>query len=160
MLDAEAEGFDCEPLKEKLRELLHPDRDTLHLLVPDSCRGTVMEALANSKGTSHPLELRHERAVTGARFHFTLKVYSKEHGEAIRTLFEQLPEGARLTPDSDLQVMLDPSAEGVELYAPTHDFELRGKGTIEGDLMPVLEVYRKCVEELLIHQEKAHLVTE
>ncbi len=52
----------------------------------------------------------------------------------------------------------DPDAKGVELYAPTHHYELRGKGTVEGAVDGVVELYRYCRMEDLIHQDEAVLI--
>lgn len=158
IVDAEEEGFDCSPYREKIRELLHPDRDTLHLVVPEEAIESVKQALAESTAKGHLMSLRHQRPLKGARFSFHLKVFSKEHGDRIRAFFGNLPPGARLVEVKPLTEKQDPDSMGVELYAPAHDYELTGEGTIEGDFEPVLEVYRFCRQEDLIHQKKAELV--
>ena len=44
--DAGAEGFQCESLRERLRELLQPSFETLHLLVPARLESHVRRAVA------------------------------------------------------------------------------------------------------------------
>ncbi len=158
VFDAEGEGFDCEPLKEKLKQLLHLDSDTAHLLVPENFVADVREAVKKSTDTHRPITICHERAISGARFHFTVHVFSKEYAAKIRELFDHMPDGVKLIDSTGFDVKVDPGAEGVELYAPTHDFEMKGEGVVEGDLEGVIQVYRACRAEELIHQSAAELI--
>jgi hypothetical protein len=160
VLDAEAEGFDCGSLRERLREVLHPGRETLHLLVPEDLVPTVREAVAESKSAGHPMAIRHERPLTGARFKFEMRVSSREHGKRFLDRLQHLPAGARHAEGTRFDEKEDPNARGVELYAPTHEYELVARGGVEGDLLPVLELYRFCRGEDLIHQDGAELVGE
>ena len=48
VLDAEAEGFQCESLRERIRELLQRSSDTLHLVVPGDLAPRVRQAVADA----------------------------------------------------------------------------------------------------------------
>ena len=74
--------------------------------------------------------------------------------------FRNLPPGARLVEEEPLREKQDPDSKGVELYAPSHDYELTGRGRVEGAFDAVLEAYRFCRREDLIHQERAQLSEE
>lgn len=158
LLHAEEEGFACEPLAEKFREFLHPGSETVHLLIPMKTLERVKEAVAQSASQGHAMAIREERPVSGARFGFYLHVFSREHGASVRKLLTDLPAGARPAPETHWEETEDPSAKGDELYAPAHEYELKGEGGVEGDLLAVLEVYRKCREEELIRVEKAQFL--
>ena len=156
LLDGEHEGFDCEPLRERLRELLHLGAETSHLLVPDAVAEHVREAIRTAASAEHPVRLVGEEPVRCVRFRFSFAIYSKTHAERIRTYFRDLPEGARV--EADFKTVEDPSAKGVEAYAPVHDFEFEGEGTVEGTVDGVVEVYRKCRNEELIQEGKIEIV--
>ncbi len=158
VFDAEDEGFDCEPLREQLKQMLHYESDTAHLLVPSDLSDNVKKAVELSRNVHHAMEIRHERALKGGRFTFSVHIYSKEHAEKIRELFDGLPEGVSLVDSKGFQEKVDPDAKGVELYAPTHDYEMKGEGTVEGDLDGLIQVYRACRDEELIHQSEAELI--
>jgi hypothetical protein len=158
VIDAEKEGFDCAPLREHLKEMLHPDSDTAHLLVPEDLTSEVEEAVQASGGAGFPMVIRHRRPVHGARFTFSVHLYSREVGKKVLSLFTQLPPQVTLNMTKEFEERVDPAARGVELYAPTHDYELKGEGTLEGELEPVLSIYRACRDEEIIHQSEAHLI--
>jgi len=160
IVDLEAEGFDCEPLREKIHELLNPKQDTLHVAVPEDCLDGVTQALAESASAGRPMSLRHKRPLAGARFGFSLRVYSREHGARFLAFFRNLPAGCRLVEEEPLRERQDPRSKGVELYAPSHDYELAGKGRVEGAFHAVLEAYRFCRGEDLIHQGKVEVLAE
>jgi hypothetical protein len=160
IVDLEAEGFDCEPYREKIRELLSPEKDTLHAVVPEGAMDGVAEALGESLSAGRPMTLRHQRPLAGASFGFSLRVYSREHGARFLAYFRDLPAGARLVETEPLRERQDPDSKGVELYAPSHDYELTGRGRVEGTFEAVLEAYRFCRKEDLIHQERAEVHAE
>ncbi len=81
---------------------------------------------------------------------FSFECFSKEHGEVIHGLFEELPEGVEADPDTKFRTKVDPEAEGVEMYSPAHAYEYRGKGRISGSVRPMIGIYEKAVDEPLI----------
>lgn len=160
VIDAEREGFDCSSLREHLKEVLHPDSETAHLLVPEDLIGQVEEAVEASTRAGHPMVIQHRRPVAKARFTFSVHLYSREVGKKVLALFTQLPPAVAVQMTKEFEERVDPGAAGVELYAPTHDYELKGEGTVEGELESVLALYRACRDEDLIHQSEAHLIPE
>ena len=97
------------------------------------------------------------RPIAGARFEFSIAAYSEEHGRRILDWFERLPEGVRLEPAEPFRVRRDPRARGNEMYAPVHEYELRGEGAVEGELGGVLALLRLCRAEDLVRVRRAVL---
>jgi hypothetical protein len=150
VFDAEAEGVCCESFREKFREFLNPKRETIHLLVPEHLVDKAKEALVRSGERDISLRLLHERVIDRLRFSYSFQVYSREHGRRIRSWFEEPPEGVTLSRKAVMAERIDPDAKGIEMYSPVHDYELKGKGTVEGAVRGVLEFYRLCRDEELI----------
>lgn len=160
VFDAEAEGVCCESFREKFREFLNPKRETVHLLVPESLAEKAKEALARSRERDIPLTLLHERVIARLRFSYSFQIFSREHGKRIRSWFESLPEGVSLSRKAVLAERIDPEAKGIEMYSPVHDYELRGKGTVEGEVSGVLEFHRLCRDEELIETGELEPIVE
>ncbi len=158
IINAENEGFDCEPLREQLRKLFGSGLDTVHFLVPEDLVKIVEEAVSASGKASYPLVVRHKRTIAGADFNFSVHTYARKEGQLIRKTLENPPEGVRVTMGKPFEETVDPASVGVELYAPSHEYELEGRGTVEGALDGVIELYRFCRDEELVHQEKARLI--
>lgn len=149
LLDAEAEGFDCAPMRERLGDLLSHGKETLHLLVPDPLLEDVRSALRKAAHLPSPITLKSERQVE-ARFTFALTVASPEHAARLRSLLE--PKGGlRQSSDTRWSESRDLAAKPVDLYAPAHPYELRGRGWIEGPVDELLSLYRICRDEELLH---------
>jgi hypothetical protein len=140
VFDAEREGFDCAPLKERVRELLG-GAEVAHLLVPDTRAGEIRAAGAR---------VLHERPLSGARFRFRVRAYSRPHGERLRGWFDPLPAGLVLSEDTIFTETVDPGAEGVESFAPAHDYTLDGSGTVIGSVPDLVAFHRRCRDEELI----------
>jgi hypothetical protein len=150
VFDAEAEGVCCESFREKFREFLNPKRETIHILVPEHLVEQVKESLARSRERDMPLTLLHERVLSGLRFSYSFQVFSRKHGRRIRSWFESPPEGVSLSRKAVMAERIDPGAKGIEMYSPVHDYELKGKGSVEGSVRGVLEFYRLCRDEELV----------
>jgi hypothetical protein len=158
LFDAEAEGFACAPMLERLHDLVTPSAEILHLLAPAPRVPELHEAVAAATGQGIALRILAEKPVRGTRFHFRLSIFSPEHGRRARSFFESLPPGVSLGEGTRFEEILHPEHAGVEAYAPVHDYELRAEGVVEGDLEGVLSVYRACRDDELIRQGPAELL--
>jgi hypothetical protein len=156
VVDAEAEGFECEPLRERLLEMLQPSLETLHLVVPGGLGPHVRQAVAHAVEMGHDTEILHAQAIDGARFSFSARVYSKQHGEKIQAMFGDPPEGVAVS--GEMNVKVDPEAEGVEMYAPVHEYELKADCVVSGPIDGVLHLYRQAGQEELIQLDDLELV--
>ncbi len=160
VLDAEAEGFDCSGFRERLEELLHPGRERLHLIAPLDLQAPLEEAVEASREGEHPLRLVARRPVRGAAFSFSLRLFSREVGERVKTLLFHPPEGVRVEWAAPLEERIDPKARGAELYAPVHDYELRGEGSCSGPLDGVLDLHRALRREEPVHLRSLELLED
>jgi hypothetical protein len=158
LLDAEEEGFEREALREHLREILHPAAEVLHLLVPAQAAEAVRQAAEIAASRGMPLAVRKTRAIAGARFEFSFTAFSPVLGRRVLSLLSELPEGVRVLRDRPDQERVDPAAHGIEAYSPAHEYEIRAKGTVEGDLAGVLAVHRRLREEDAVRLGGAELV--
>ncbi|HET6279199.1 MAG TPA: hypothetical protein VFG08_10485 [Candidatus Polarisedimenticolia bacterium] len=158
VLDAEEEGFEVESLRERIRELLVPTAEILHLVVPEPLVADVRRAVKSAAARGRAMTIRIEHAVSGIRFRFEFIVYSRQHATRLRRRLEQLPPGARLSQGTSFTETRDPDATGLELYAPAHEYELRAEGEVEGDLEAVLPIYRFCRDEELVRVSRAALI--
>ena len=102
------------------------------------------ELLAAMQPWPDELRLRSRQRVRGAAFDFRYEVFARDEAAAIRSIFTQLPDGVQVSPDFAPEEHSDPSAAGVEAYAPAHAFDSRAHGTVSGALRCVLEVRTRC----------------
>jgi len=160
ILDAEAEGFDCSGFRERLEELLHPGRERLHLIVPQALETLLGEAVEASREGPHPLHLVARRTVRGAAFSFSFRIFSREVGERVKALLLNPPEEVHLKWTGPLEERIDPRARGAELYAPAHDYRLRGEGTCTGSLDGVLALHRALRREEPVHLRSLELLED
>lgn len=156
-LDAEAAGVACEHLRERLRELLEPGREILHLLAGEDEIARVREALVDPEAVARGVALKEDLPVAGAAFEFSLRIYSREHAAQVRELFAHLPPGVELTSDTSFQEILDPEAAGAHSMAPAHGFELRGEGAAAGPLNGILVLHRACRDLELVKERPIRL---
>ena len=158
MYDMEVEGFDCEPLRERVRELFHPSEATHHALVPEQELPVFRLAAAEAQARNLAVSIHDERLVDGARFQFSFRIYSLIHAGRIRAWFDGLPAGVTLTDDTQFEEASNPDAKGMEAYAPEHEYELRGEGAVSGAVEGVIELYRRCRTEELVEVSALELL--
>lgn len=160
VLDADSEGFDCSGFRERLEELVHPGRERLHLIAPRGLEALLEEAVEASRQGEHPLRLVARRPVRGAAFSFSLRLFSREVGERVKALLFHPPAGVRVEWAAPLEERIDPKARGAELYAPVHDYELRGEGTCTGSLEGILGLHRALRREEPVHLRSLELLED
>jgi hypothetical protein len=158
LLDAEEEGFACEQISERVHELVHRSEETLHLLVPKSSLPVVRRAVKAAVARGRDVKITCDRPLAGARFSFSTVAYSREHASKIRGIFYHLRKGVKLSEETTFDEIVEPSAKGIEAYAPVHEYELRGKGGVEGPVNGVIALYRACRDEPLIQEGAPKLI--
>ena len=142
----------------QIRELISGE-DMTTILIEGSLFDLVKKGISDLSQDLN-LTIKNHHKVKEATFSYKVKCYSKEHGVTIKKLFEELPDGASLSPNSELEEKTDPSAKGVEMYAAAHDYELSGKGKVTGNAASVLQVYSEAVKEPLITLGKIEFTFE
>ena len=150
LFNLETEGFECESLRERIREMFHPSEETYHLLVRAAEIPVVHEAVREAEARGLQVKAHDDRPVAGARFHFEFQIFSREHAKKIRKWFKELAPGISLSKDTKFQEKIDPESKGVEAYAPSHEYELSAAGTVEGDVVPLILLHRLCADEELV----------
>jgi hypothetical protein len=160
MYEMESEGFDCSPLRERVRELFHPSDQTYHTLVPGNELPVIRLAAAEAQARGLKVAIHDERPVEGVRFRFSFRIYSRPYAARIRGWFENPPEGATLSEDASFDETTNPEGAGVEAYAPAHEYELAGQGAVSGNVDGVIELYRRCRTEELVHLHPLELLIE
>ncbi len=155
VVDLEHEGFDCEPLRERLSELLHRDRDVSHLVVPEGSAAAFRDAVRETSGSTTPLAIVSELPVSRAKFEFSVEVFSPQVASRVRALFSPLPPGVVSEPAAPfVETHFEPQT-GTGVYAPVHPYELRGSGTVSGPFEGVLDLWRRCRGEKAVRLEPA-----
>jgi hypothetical protein len=150
IFEAEQEGFACEPLRERIRDLLGPSHATLHLLVPADLIPVVREGIDQGAERGEPIALKDVRPLAGAHFSYTFTAFARPDGERLQALLAPRGEGLTLSPESGVEVTIEPEATGAEAYAPLHEYEACGRGTVSGEVPVVIRFYRRLREEELI----------
>lgn len=135
--DEEIEG---PGLGEKLKQALHVHAHQNQVVVDAATRALVKKN-AKRMFAETGLELISDRRVRKARFDFRFKAYAARYGREIRALLKSLPRGVTLS-SLNIDETVDPSAKGVEAYAATHDYEIKGDGTAHGRFDLVLQARR------------------
>ncbi len=69
--------------------------------------------------------------IKSASCHLSYRAFATRYDEEIQALLRDLPRGVKLV-DVEREVHTDPSAKGVEAYAPAHDYEAQGSARLQG----------------------------
>jgi hypothetical protein len=133
----------------------HIAEDHTHVLAPAETLKIFEEKLPTEKHPGVVVIAAHE--VIDFSFRFTVDCYSRLHAQNIMDILGDQPKGL-IIEGFKPYIELDPTASGVELYAPVHDFEFHGKGLVRGDVSRVIILYRNCEKEPLIKLEKMRIV--
>ncbi len=139
-------GDDYELDEEKPLDLLfrmmgHREESTT-VIVEAGLRSLLREALQRRRD-SLPLKVVSVREVAGASFGFSVKTFSREVGDSLRSLLSVPPEGVDVDPPFVPEEKIDPAGKGVEAYAPLHEYEMKWKGRVSGAIREVFTLYHK-----------------
>jgi hypothetical protein len=137
---------------DRLRELL--GARTHHLLfVPSTQVAPLVRALQGKR----EINLERVREILSGRFTFEAKAFSPDVAAKIKeALHAPLPPGVVLEACQESEDV-DPSAKGVELYSPAHDYTYRCHGTFSGTTPGIFEIHRTMQALDFVHQEKLEL---
>ena len=141
-----------ETLLDRILEFL--DAQTHHLLYAPADHA---ETIARAVAESPDLKLTSRREILEAYFRFQAETFNRDSAAAIQTALESLPEGVQLV-GLQQQEETDPSAAGVELYSPEHDYIFRASGRVHGPFPGALEMHRRLKDLDFVKAGKLHLV--
>ncbi|MCP4291130.1 MAG: hypothetical protein GY780_04780 [bacterium] len=140
---------------ERLSELLHVRALDCHVIV-DSDTSTRLKKLAKTLPETTGMKITDHRHIRSASLKFEFEAFAKKYNDEIVEVFKNLPSGLRLNGYSH-DVKLDPSAEGIEAYAATHDYEAKGSGTVIGRVDLMIELKRSFYNLPLIKSDDIEL---
>jgi hypothetical protein len=131
-------GIQDETLGETLREWVGISEPLSRFIVPEAALPVVRRALGDPRAPG--LSLRAARPVLSASFEFTVAVFNHEIGAKVQAVFRQAPPSVTGWAPKEQE---DPDATGTELYSPTHEYELKGTGSVAGPFRDVLYVHEQ-----------------
>ena len=114
--------------------------ETCALVVGTGLHELLAAALERRRGIV-PLRILRVRPVASAAFDVSFRTYSRDVGAELKGLFSSFPAGVVWGEGFEMQEKVTPEGKGVEAYAPLHEYELRGRGRIEGGVQGVFGLY-------------------
>lgn len=147
-------GLEHESLVERLRALLRGGHHAV--LVPEDLAAPLVEAFARAGGDLG-LRVADRHPIAGARFDCEAEVYSREVSSAIRAALQALPDGVHFEQHGEDEET-HAEYEGVEIYAPVHDYTYRVTARVAGPLAGVLAVRRRLEAIEAVTLSSLHLV--
>jgi len=147
-------GLEHESLVERLRALVKGGHHAL--LVPHDLAAPVVEALSRVGGDVG-LRVADRHPIAGASFDVEVEVYSREVATAIRAALQAPADGVHVEQHTEREEVC-PDHEGVELYAPVHDYTYRVGARVAGALGGVLAVRRQLGAIEAVRMSPLHLV--
>lgn len=144
-------GLRLNPLRERIKH----HGEVQHVICPENQRARLREAVA-AAAPRYAFEIRDESKIGRAYFHFALETPSREVAGEIREALATLPPGV-VVMDFDPEELVHPDARGAEVYSPVHEYVLRGKGVIEGDVGGVVEMRRRLSDIEFVHCDEIDL---
>ncbi|MDI9571285.1 MAG: hypothetical protein QM278_11345 [Pseudomonadota bacterium] len=95
-----------------------------------------------------PMRLVSARRIREASFTYAFVTFSRETGAALDAILSALPPGVFAAPPYAPAYRETPEGQGVEAYAPLHDYEMKAAGRIRGECGGVC----RCHELLSRHE--------
>ena len=89
------------------------------------------------------MKLISTREIREASFRFSFVTFSREVGGKLDLVLRQIPPDVSIEPPYAPEVKVDAEGEGVEAYAPLHEYELKAQGKISGDCEGVCHCYER-----------------
>jgi hypothetical protein len=137
-----------------LKEILTFRGDYAHVIVDARHHRTLVDAVREAKDAG--FEMVSDTEITGAHFAFKFRVFNRDAGAKLKEALGSLPSGLSLT-DYKPRETIDPSAHGVEMYSPVHEYTFEGKGTLRGDIEKLLDVRQRLSEHSAVEMKDIEL---
>ena len=146
------EGVRHEGTAEKLKEKFRLRPLDVHVIV-DGDTSALLKKLARRIGADTGLEITSHRKVRSASMDFQFHAYARKYDQDIVAVLASLPADLKLRGYKHT-VHQDPSAKGVEAYAPTHDYEASGSGTVSGPVDQLIAFRKQLADYPLVEAEE------
>ncbi len=137
-------GVKTETLSEVIKEWVSFANKMHHIIIEEGFYNDLMSKIKGAKEQKqiHVKYVKSSKLIKGGSFDFSFKTFGKKYGDEIKEMFKSLPVGIELM-DFKEEEKVDKDAKGVEMYAPAHDYELKGSGKIKGDIKAVIDFRHK-----------------
>jgi hypothetical protein len=133
-------GIHRETLKGFLKELFELDNH-VHLCIESDLIDRFIESVKlYTKITG--MKIQSVKPINSASFSFAYELYNEDIAAKAKKLISNISEGVKVVDYLPVE-QKDISGEGVEAYAPLHEFTSRAKGTITGNFEGVIDLYLK-----------------
>lgn len=142
---------------ERLREIVGLHAPVCHAVVDEPVRA-LFEHHATDLA-AHDVRLAAVRGIRNSRFEFSYRTYAARYAQEIRALLNGLPQGAKLE-GGEPHERTDTAVAGIEAYAPVHEYECDGAGTIIGRIDVVIEAHHRLLSHPLVKAERIVLELE
>lgn len=145
ILNLEREEIAEESLKEILEEFFHPAEEVLHLLIDENSENFLKDAVLSLRKEGFVCEEKSRKKHTKIKALFEVEIYDVKKGKEVKRILSKETEVKISFEKELLEIERDKSGK-VELYAPEHSYELKGKGSIEGEIEKSYHLIKKLRE--------------
>ena len=146
-------------IAERIKEFFDKSSTHTHVVLDESIVNLI-EKVLSEEGEKLEVSIVSKLKLISASFTFKYSAYAEKHGKMLKNMFEDLSEYISMSADYDPQETIHPEAKGAEGYAPEHDYEIKAKGTVTGDLNEIMKLYERCDKEPLVKSGKIELEFE
>jgi len=126
-------------------------------VVVDAGTSALLKSLAKRIVAETGLEMTAHRRVKSASMGFTFRVYTPQLNAELVKAVKNLPAGVKVQGYKH-EVKSDPSARGVEAYAPSHHYEAHGEGVLQGPVDALVGIRHRLDKYPMIAAEEIQLV--
>jgi hypothetical protein len=140
-------GIETETFTEIIKEWVSLKTRLHHIVLEEDFHNALQSSLKDRSDLKH-VKLKYTksaRLITSCSFKFTANAFAKKYGEEIKAIIDSPPAGVVIEDYTPVEE-LDTTANGVELYAPVHDYTYRGEGTATGEAGAIV-AFRKVLND-------------
>lgn len=150
------DGIRHEGKVERMAEMVGLMASDCHVVV-DAGTNALLKSLAKRMVAETGLEMTSHRRVKSASMAFTFKVYTPQLNAELVKAVKNLPAGVKVQGYKH-EVKSDPSARGVEAYAPSHHYEAEGEGVLQGPVDALVAIRHRLDKYAMITAQDIELV--
>jgi hypothetical protein len=146
IINLEREEITRESFRGLIEEFTHPGEEILHLLIPENNYPLLGEAVMKLNEEGFAAEDKGGKHYENISAEFKVEIYHQQSGTAAKKMLTHPLDGVTVEFKKKLKESVTKDAKEVELYAPEHDYELKGSGVIQGSIKEVLGLIKNLRE--------------
>ena len=150
------DGIRHEGKVERMAEKVGLVASDCHVVI-DAATSTLLKSLSRRITAETGLAVTSHRRIRSARMAFAFKVYTPQLNAELVKAVKNLPAGVKVQGYRH-DIKSDPSARGVEAYAPSHHYEAQGEGVLTGPVDALVTIRRRLDKYPMIEAEDIELV--